>query len=210
MLSKISNILRILGNICVILTVLICLVFSVFTIPRFFGITPFVVQSSSMEPEITTGSVVFTNTKDTDVEVGDVITYSLSTGEKTGVFVTHRVNDIDEERGLIQTKGDNNDNPDGWLEKSAITGTVLFHVPKVGFILDHLQEKGFVILAIWVFVINVLLMMLPYVLDMMSGEETPKEKKFKIRVTSRNKQCGCELDYAMHNAGTNKKGKGER
>lgn len=185
MLSKISKVLKILGNVCIGLTILICLVFSVFTIPRFFGITPFVVQSGSMDPTIPTGSVVFTNTNDTDVVVGDVITYSLSTGTNTGVFVTHRVNDINETRGLIQTKGDNNDHADGWLEKSAVTGTVLFHVPKAGFLLNHLQEKGFVVLAIWVFVINALFMILPYILDMLVHDGALEKETIKVRVTSR-------------------------
>lgn len=198
MLSKISKAFKILGDVCIGVTILICLIFSVFTVPRFFGITPFVVQSSSMDPEIPTGSVVFTNTKDTDIVIGDVITYSLSTGENTGVFVTHRVNDINKERGLIQTKGDNNDHPDGWLEQSAVTGTVLFHVPKAGFLLERLQEKGFVILAIWVFVINALLMILPYILDMLNHNEMIKKETYKVKVTS----CNTGSDE-------NKKGKGE-
>lgn len=175
MIAKISKLLKILGNVCVGLTIFICLVFSVFTVPRLFGIIPFVVQSSSMEPGIPTGSVVFTNANDTDVAVDDVITYSLSTGENTGVYVTHRVYDINEERGLIQTKGDNNDHPDGWLEKSAVTGTVLFHIPKAGFVLDRLQEKGFVVLAIWVFVINIILMVIPQILDALDGEKDNQE-----------------------------------
>lgn len=170
MVQKISKLLKVLGNICIVLTAVTCLVFSFFVVPRAFGITPFVVQSSSMEPGIPTGSVVFTNTKDKDIAIGDVITYSLSTGDKTGVFVTHRVNDLDEERGLMQTKGDNNDHPDEWLDQSAITGTVIFYMPKVGFVLDHLQEKGFVILAIWIFTVNVLLMVAPHIMDALSEE----------------------------------------
>lgn len=202
---KISKVLRILSNICIALTVLICLVFSVFTVPRLFGVTPFVVQSSSMEPAIHTGSVVFTNRKDTDVKKGDIITFSLTTGDKSGVFVTHRVNDIDKERGLIQTKGDNNDKADGWLDKSAITGTVLFSIPKVGFILNSLQEAGFVILAIWVFVINAVLMLASRLVSVSASEKSsaaeadePKREEiddskgyfenmdFKVKVTTRN------------------------
>lgn len=197
-MCKLSKFLKLLGNVCIGLTVLVCLVFSVFTIPRFFGITPFVVQSGSMEPEIPTGSVVFTNTNDTDVKVGDVITYSLSTEEDTGVFVTHRVHDINDERGLIQTKGDNNDNPDGWLGKEAVTGTVIFHIPKVGFILDKLQQKGFVVLAIWVFVINILLMIVPYILDLICGKGLSEIEALRQKVKFRN-----------INAENNKKGDGE-
>ncbi len=179
MLSKISKLLRILGDICIGLTVLICLIFSCFTVPRLFGITPFVVQSSSMEPGISVGSVVFVNTNDTDVEVGDIITYSLSMGEDSGIFITHRVSDMNEERGLIQTKGDANDHVDGWLDRSAVTGTVMFHIPKVGFLLGSLQEKGFIICAIWVFVINMLFMILSYIVDTISRTHNIKNKKGK-------------------------------
>lgn len=177
MVRKISKCLKVLGNLCIGITILICLVFSAFTVPRCFGITPFVVQSSSMEPAITTGSVVFTDTKDTDVAVNDVITYSLSTGENTGVFVTHRVYAVDEEQGLIQTKGDNNDSPDGWLDKSAVTGTVRLHIPKIGFLLNSLQEKGFVVVAIWVFVINVLVMGASHITDMIISQSEKKENE---------------------------------
>lgn len=191
-----SKILKTAGNIFIGITVFICLIFSVFTIPRFFGVTPFVVQSSSMEPEIPTGSVVFTNTNDKDVETGDIITYSLSTGEDTGVFITHRVHDTNAEKGLIQTKGDANDNADGWLEKEAVMGTVMFHIPEAGFLLEHLQEKGFVLLAIWVFTINALLLILPYILDI--AKDNRMSKKFKVRVSSR-----------AENLNKNKKGKGD-
>lgn len=149
-----------------------------------------------MEPEIPTGSVVFTNTNDKDVETGDIITYSLSTGEDSGVFITHRVHDVNGEKGLIQTKGDANDTADGWLEKKAVMGTVMFHIPKAGFLLEHLQEKGFILLAIWVFAINALLLILPYILDIAKDDRL--SKKFKVRVSSR-----------VENLNKNKKGKGD-
>lgn len=164
-LAKASGIIREISNICVIFTVIICLVFSIFTIPRLFGISPFVVQSASMEPAIPTGSVVFVDTKDTDPAEGDIITYSLSVGGDKGVFVTHRVNKIDAKNGLIQTKGDNNDNADGWLDKSAVTGTVIKYIPWCGFVLDALQQAGFVLIAVWMLVINLILMMVPSILD---------------------------------------------
>lgn len=174
-LSKISLIFEEVSNLCVVLTIIICLIFSIFTLPRLFGIVPFVVQSSSMEPAIPTGSVVFVDTKDTDVKEGDIITYSLSTGNNSGVFVTHRVYKIDDENNLIQTKGDNNDNADGWIDKSAITGTAINYIPWCGFVLNSLQETGFVIIAIWMFVINLILMMIPQILNTLENMSIKKE-----------------------------------
>lgn len=164
MLKRISKIIEKTSLIVFVLTILICLCFSVFIVPRIFGVTPFVVMSGSMEPTIPAGSVVFVNTKDTEVEVGDVVTYTIAVGEGKGAFVTHRVNAIDDS-GLIQTKGDNNENPDGYLDPEAIKGTVWFHIPYAGYVLEQLQEFGFVLLAIWVLEINVVLYIVSRALD---------------------------------------------
>ena len=153
-----------LNRIVAVLTVIILIVVAGFTAPRLFGVKPFVVLSGSMEPTISTGSCVFVNTKDRNVSEGDIITFSLSTGENTGVFVTHRVNKITDD-WLIQTKGDNNDNPDGYLEKDAVVGTVIFHIPVLGQVLDFLQSKGFVLIALWVFVINIITMLLSWLVE---------------------------------------------
>lgn len=136
-------------------TMILFFIIGFFTLPRLISITPFVVQSGSMEPAIETGSVVFVNEKDIDVDVGDIITFGISTGKQKGVYVTHRVHKIDEEDQLIQTKGDANDSPDGYLSKDAIVGTVMFHIPKVGFVLENLQEQhGYLIVILSVFILN--------------------------------------------------------
>lgn len=150
----------VLNRIVFILTICILIVVSAFTVPRLFGIKPFVVMSGSMEPTIPTGSLVFVDTRDVNVSTDDVITFSLSTGKKS-VFVTHRVHAIDES-GLIQTKGDNNKDPDGWLDPKAVMGTVIFHIPHLGIVLDVLQEKGFVLIAIWIFAVNLVCMVLQW------------------------------------------------
>lgn len=153
-----------LNRIVAVLTVIILIMVAGFTAPRLFGIKPFVVLSGSMEPTIPTGSCVFVNTKDTNVDEGDIITFSLSTGKDSSVFVTHRVNQITDD-GLIQTKGDNNDSPDGYLESDAVIGTVMFHIPVLGQILDFLQNRGFVLVALWVLVINIITMLLSWLAE---------------------------------------------
>ncbi len=136
-----------------ILTIFLLVFVGSFTIPRIFGITPFSVRSGSMEPEIPTGSVVFVNRNDTDAEIGDIVTVGLSTGKQRGVYVTHRVHNKKE--GMVQTKGDANEMPDGYLKESAIVGTVCFNVPFLGFILDKLEKNhGYLLIAIFVFFLN--------------------------------------------------------
>lgn len=174
LIEKLSRVVKVIANVVFILTLVVGLIFSIFTVPRLFGVKPFVVQSASMEPTIPTGSVVFVNTKNVYVEVDDIITFSLAVGEDKSVFVTHRAYDISDD-GLIQTKGDNNDAPDGWLEPSAVTGTYLFHIPWCGFVLDQLQDYGFVLVTIWVFVINVMLAMLGKILELCAASKEKTE-----------------------------------
>lgn len=133
----------------------------IFTVPRLFSIRPFVVQSGSMEPAIPTGSVVFVNEKDKDIKIGDVITFGLSTGvdhrdnKEKGVYVTHRVNKLFKSENLIQTKGDANMTPDGYLSMDAVVGKAFLRIPRVGFLLNHLQQShGYVTLTILVCVLN--------------------------------------------------------
>lgn len=157
---KIYNIAVVAITICALLFV------GVFTVPRLFGIRPFVVQSGSMEPAIPTGSVVFVNEHEDDIKVGDVVTFGLSTGKghakkEEGVYVTHRVNKMFKEENLIQTKGDANGTPDGYLSMDAVIGKAFLRMPKVGFLLNHLQEShGYITLTILVCVLNASSMLL--------------------------------------------------
>lgn len=190
-----ERVTRAIDRIVFFCTLLILLVVGCFTVPRLFGFVPFTVQSASMEPEIPTGSVVFVNENDKDVEVGDVITFGLSTGESTGVYVTHRVHALKD--GLVQTKGDANDNTDGFLETEAIVGTVIFHVPKVGFLLNTLNTgHGYAILAALILFVNVISLILRTLCSKRkekssiggtSIEEKPKSKKTKEREAEKRK-----------------------
>ena len=93
------------------------------------NLRPVVVLSGSMEPELKTGSMAFIDTKDKDIEKGDVI--SFKNGD---VLVSHRVTEITEDG--YKTKGDNNDDEDeGMVRKENVEGTVLFSVPGMGYFL---------------------------------------------------------------------------
>lgn len=194
--------LRMFDTGILVLTILLLFFIGGFTIPRIFGITPFYVKSASMEPAITTGSVVFVNRNDKDVKVGDIVTVGLSTGKDSGVYVTHRVHKI-KENGLVQTKGDANDNADGFLEPSAIVGTVLFPIPKLGFVLSILEKRytpiritGYLLLAILVFLLNGTSLILKLALD--HSEPVPAQNTCepKIKIVRRENLTG---------AGSNKK-----
>lgn len=97
------------------------------------GMGGFVVQSGSMEPEIQTGSLLFTYTATAEnIGVGDTITYQ--DGES---FVTHEViqkNSTDGEYTFI-TQGIANNAPDlDPVSEDQIAGKKLFSIPYLGYV----------------------------------------------------------------------------
>lgn len=95
-----------------------------------FGIKPYVVMSGSMEPDITTGSLCFIDTKSeyNKLEEGDIIAFLTSA--KT--LVTHRAMVITED-GIV-TKGDANEHTDGVsVTEKNFAGKLIVSVPKLGY-----------------------------------------------------------------------------
>lgn len=117
----------------VIMVAVICLVLQ---------FKPAIVVSGSMEPTIQTGSLLLVDKKDKDIEVGDIIAYKNHEME-----VSHRVVDVTS-NGYV-TKGDNNDNVDFYqVRESDLIGTVMFSVPKLGYVLDWVKSiQGIIVMA---------------------------------------------------------------
>lgn len=118
--SKQSKVLTIVGIVlCVLLIPMliinITMIIDSFVhedeVPSFFGLTPMIVLTESMEPNIKAGDLIVCKPVDAkDIAVGDVISFfdPMST---TGSVVTHRVTEIIDEDGVLyfRTMGDNND-----------------------------------------------------------------------------------------------------
>ena len=87
-MAKVCNILSTL-----ILAVLLILAL-LFIVPMVLGYTELAVLSGSMEPNIHVGSIVYVDksVQGEELEVGDVVTYSL----QSGTYVTHRVISTDD------------------------------------------------------------------------------------------------------------------
>lgn len=114
----------------------------VFSISRIMGVNSYVVLSGSMEPTISTGSVVLVDTKDRDYRVGDVISYWID-----DKIVTHRIVKI--HGNVYKTKGDSNEIEDSFsVELSQIIGKVKFRIPKLGYFISYLKSKKIVLLMI--------------------------------------------------------------
>ncbi len=120
--------------------------------PRFGMLTPFelkIVRSGSMEPAISTGSVVLIQPT-TDYKVGDVITFGDDT--RTSVPTTHRIvsTRTDGATTYFETKGDANEDVDpSETPASKIIGRVAYSLPYAGYILAFSKTQlGFALLVL--------------------------------------------------------------
>ena len=122
--------------------IILCVLFAVCTlfIPRFFGTSPYIVLSSSMEPNIHTGSLVYITKTDSLPDAGDVIAY-----ETGSTPVVHRI--IETTGTGYITKGDANGDPDmNEVKPSEVLGTCSLTVPYAGYLLSafnsHMLRLG--------------------------------------------------------------------
>lgn len=101
--------------------------------PEAGGYKALVVTSSSMEPAVPAGSIIFINNSGA-IQKNDIITFRMGPGNKS--FTTHRVVDIKEIKGIsmYQTKGDAVKDPDTELVATGrVAGKMLFAIPFVGY-----------------------------------------------------------------------------
>lgn len=155
--------IRIFNSFVAVNTVASLLAAGAFVIPQAFGINPYIVLSGSMEPEIHTGAVEIVNTKDTEVEAGDIVTYRIPKTDGSEALVTHRIVGEDED-GFI-TKGDANDTEDMTrVTQAQIVGTCMDSIPMLGYLLA--DRKLIVVAAGWLFLFNVFSIVLSRVSNM--------------------------------------------
>lgn len=154
-------------NVIILSITILCMLFAgLFLIPRLFGVNPYIVLSGSMEPVVHTGSVAFINTKDKQLDVGDIACYRID-GETTigtgasgwsqvqdGTYITHRVIDMNGDAYIF--KGDANEVADlKEVSPGSVVGNYEFSIPIVGYILAALGRKGLIFLVIAIIVLNI-------------------------------------------------------
>ena len=115
-----------------------------------FGIKLYGVQTGSMEPTCSIGTLVVVQPVDfDDIHEQDIITFTVA--ENT--IVTHRVISIDREKQLLETKGDNNAVADSSpVSYGNVVGKVGFQIPYLGyFIVLSNTRFGRIMLGIMMF-----------------------------------------------------------
>ena len=112
----------------------------------------YVIVSGSMEPIIKVrDAVVIRRVPESEIAVGDVVTYQSRDESFYGILVTHRVVNIKEENGkkVFVTKGDHNATVDRLpISSDQIYGKVIMRIPKIGYIKFFLVSSYGWIIAI--------------------------------------------------------------
>ena len=102
-------------------------------LPGFLHMKACVVESSSMEPVIKAGSVIYVSQYGQDEQIcpGDIVSFQAGS-----VMVTHRVVSVNQREGTIITKGDANALCDSVpVSQEAIYGKVRFQIPWIGYLI---------------------------------------------------------------------------
>lgn len=134
--------LVIVGNTILIILIVIGVLVGFSLLPIKNNYKIYFVTSGSMEPAISTGSMVVSKPADS-YNIGDVITFKNIGSNKPNDSTTHRIAKIQtKENGQKEyaTKGDaNNSEDDGYLPPDRIIGKMLFSVPLIGYLVGFIK-----------------------------------------------------------------------
>ncbi len=128
-----------------VLCLVVLAVIAVLLAPRFTGWRYGILRSGSMSPTMPTGSAIVVEPvgSRTLLHTGDVITFRSS--DNPDLLVTHRIvqaNAYEDGTIAYRTQGDANNAPDGWIvTPDQVVGRVIYHVPKVGLLVNSLHNK---------------------------------------------------------------------
>lgn len=134
-------------------------------LPRAAGFQTYTVLSSSMEPTLPVGSVIYVRPyEDEDVKEQDIIAFQAG-----GILVAHRAISVDRSDRTVVTMGDANSVPDEVPTAfSDMVGKVCFYIPWLGYPLMMLQSaEG----RMWLGAAALLLLFLP------AGKKRKTEEK---------------------------------
>lgn len=171
-----KKIVNLFSNLITYLTIFIVLAVSIFVIPTFIGIKPFIVQSGSMEPAINTGAIAFVNTKNKNVQLNDIITFKLVSESGKETVVTHRIVDIQNE--FLYTKGDANENADlSPIKREQVIGKFVIQIPYIGYFMASMSKKKTIVVVVWIMLLNFISITLSSVFNNASDMEVKDIKK---------------------------------
>ena len=134
--------LSVAGNTILIILIAIGLLIGFSLLPIKNNYKIFFVTSGSMEPTISTGSMVVSKPRDT-YKVGDIITFTNIGSSKPSDTTTHRIIKVDQgenKNPSYFTRGDaNNSDDSGSLSSDRIIGRMIFSVPLIGYLVGYIK-----------------------------------------------------------------------
>lgn len=161
-----------------IATIIVIVLAGSVAVANLLGYTPYVVESGSMEPAIPTGSLVFISKNEKDsVGLDDVVAYEFI-GQRSTFMVTHRIVGTDGANWI--TKGDANENVDANpVSPEQIVGKYAFHIREAGYVYASIGQKGFIMIAAWIVLLNVINVVVASVYNKNKERNKPLEKENK-------------------------------
>lgn len=177
----------------VISGILFCLLFVITTFfvgmkflgedPSVFGYSMYYILTGSMEPQISAGDIIISETvTPEELVVGDVITYKGEVGDVKGKMITHEIIDITEENGEVSfiTKGCANIIEDPPVYSHQIVSKMTVKLPFVGKIFSVINSKwGFFIIIIVPLAVLLIHEVVSLVKTIRSGKEEQNDEEQK-------------------------------
>ena len=156
-MATLKKIWNILSTVLVVLMVL-CAVFLMGT--RLLGFKCYTVISGSMQPKYMVGDLLYVKEVDLNtIKPGDDITFVLN---EDLVVATHQVVRVDAEKQYFYTKGIANEIEDKEpVHFNNVIGVPQFHIAKLGYVSDFVQNPPGTYITIGVGVVVILLVFLP-------------------------------------------------
>jgi signal peptidase len=119
-------------------------------VPRVAGAIPLTVLTTSMEPLLPPGTMLFVLPVEMDdIAIGDVVTYQIRSGDPA--VITHRVIEIssaDDGSSTLTLLGDNNGSPDpDPVVEEQVKGRLWYSVPYIGLVSGavHGENRAWII-----------------------------------------------------------------
>ena len=143
--------IKIIKGVINVVSTLIIIIGVLFAFIYWRGVTPYVVLSGSMEPTIETGSLCLINKRIQyeEIKENDIIAFKIN-----DTLVTHRV--ITKNDTEFETKGDANEESDGFSPKENYVGKNVYWIPKLGYVVQLLQTTvGKIILGTFIILLIV-------------------------------------------------------
>ena len=139
------------ASVWIILGILVLLTIALLGV-RLFGITPYTLLSSSMEPTLHTGALVYSiKVAPEELKAGDIVTWRISPGtdERTTIYCTHRLQSVDSKTLTAVTKGDANEHADtARLDLAEVYGKVVFSIPYLGYFEKFIHTSPGIYIAV--------------------------------------------------------------